>query len=83
MVYQRMAILCPLGEDAPGILSGGSTQGGSRIHTDDSIQVKYYDKLLAPLDKMAFSFTGYLGCEYGGGVSCTGKGGHPKQAFLG
>ncbi|MGC1965396.1 MAG: outer membrane beta-barrel protein [Candidatus Acidiferrales bacterium] len=56
-----------------------------RIHTDNSIEVKYYDRPdnLA-LDKMAFSLTGDAGCEYGGGVSCYGdhKGG-PKQSFLG
>jgi hypothetical protein len=39
--------------------------GRSRIHTDDSIEVKYYDKPQKFLDKMAFSFTGDLGCEYG------------------
>ncbi len=72
-----------LGEDAPGILSGGATQGRSRLHTDNSVEVKYYDRPSALLDKMAFSVTGDLGCEFGGGVSCTGKGGHPKQAFLG
>lgn len=72
-----------LGEDAPGILSGGATQGRSRIHTDDSVQYKYYDRSGSFLDKMAFTFTGDLGCEYGGGVSCTGKGHNPKQAFLG
>jgi hypothetical protein len=36
------------------------------------------------LDKMALSFTGDLGCEHGGGVSCAGdsaKG--PKQSFIG
>jgi hypothetical protein len=60
------------------------TPGRARIHTDDSVEVKYYDKPLRRLDKMAFSFTGDLGCEYGGGVSCTGdhKGG-PKQSFVG
>jgi Putative beta-barrel porin-2, OmpL-like. bbp2/Carboxypeptidase regulatory-like domain len=59
--------------------------GRSRIHTDDSIEIKYYDHEGAKgLDKMAFSFTGDLGCEYGSGVSCTGnhKGG-PKQSFIG
>jgi hypothetical protein len=59
--------------------------GRSRIHTDDSIEIKYYDHEGAKgLDKMAFSFTGDLGCEYGAGVSCTGnhKGG-PKQSFVG
>jgi hypothetical protein len=44
--------------------------GRSRIHTDDSIEIKYYDKAEKTLDKMAFSLTGDLGCEYGGGVSC-------------
>ena len=56
-----------------------------RIHTDDSVEVRYFNKPLSTgLSKAAFSFTGDLGCEYGqgGGVSCTGKGA-PKQAFLG
>src|ERR1700722_14838091 len=55
-----------------------------RIHTDDSVEVKYYDKPDHRLDKMAFSFTGDIGCEFGGGVSCDGnKAGGPKQSFLG
>jgi hypothetical protein len=55
-----------------------------RIHTDDSVEIKYYDKPRNRLDKMAFSFTGDMGCEFGGGVSCYGntKGG-PKQSFIG
>lgn len=58
--------------------------GRKRIHTDDSVEVKYYDRPEKTLDKMAFSFTGDLGCEYGGGVSCFGtKNGHPKQSFVG
>jgi Putative beta-barrel porin-2, OmpL-like. bbp2 len=36
-----------------------------RIHTDNSVEVKYYDKPGKTLDKMAFSFTGDLGCEFG------------------
>ena len=44
--------------------------GRSRLHTDDSVEVKYYDRPEKTLDKMAFSLTGDLGCEYGGGVSC-------------
>jgi hypothetical protein len=36
-----------------------------RIHTDDSIEIKYYDKPGQTLDKMAFSFTGDMGCEFG------------------
>ncbi len=59
-------------------------KGRRRIHTDNSIEVKYYDKPEKTLDKMAFSLTGDLGCEYGSGVSCHGdtKGG-PKQSFIG
>ena len=59
-------------------------QGRKRIHTDNSVEVKYYDQPDKTLDKMAFSLTGDLGCEYGAGVSCHGdtKGG-PKQSFIG
>jgi Putative beta-barrel porin-2, OmpL-like. bbp2 len=64
----------------------------TRFHTDDSIEVKYYDNPGRLLDKAAFSFTGDLGCESGGGVSCFGNtvkvvGGqrivNPKQSFVG
>ncbi len=56
-----------------------------RIHTDNSVEVKYYDHPTKNgLDKMAFSFTGDLGCEFGPtlneasgysqlGVSCLGN----------
>jgi len=54
-----------------------------RIHTDDSIQVKYYDNPGRMLDKAAFTFTADAGCEFGGGVSCRGDGVHPAQYFLG
>jgi hypothetical protein len=43
--------------------------GRSRVHADYSAQVKYYDKPKAFLDKAAFTLTGDLGCEYGGGPS--------------
>ena len=64
----------------------------TRFHTDDSIEVKYYDNPGRLLDKAAFTFTGDLGCESGGGVSCFGNtvkvvGGqrivNPKQSFVG
>jgi Putative beta-barrel porin-2, OmpL-like. bbp2 len=59
-------------------------KGRKRIHTDNSIEVKYYDKPEKTLDKMAFSLTGDLGCEYGAGVSCHGNtSGGPKQSFIG
>src|SRR5215471_577894 len=53
-----------MGEDTLG--NGNGQFGRSRIHTDNSIQVKYYDQPDHFLDKMAFSLTGDLGCEYGG-----------------
>ena len=60
------------------------TPGRRRIHTDNSIEVKYYDNPEKTLDKMAFSLTGDLGCEFGAGVSCYGdKKGGPKQSFIG
>jgi len=56
----------------------------ARIHTDNSVEMKYYDKPAKMLDKMAFSVTGDLGCEFGGGVSCHGDtAGGPKQSFVG
>ena len=36
-----------------------------RIHTDDSIEIKYYDHPDRRFDKMAFTFTGDMGCEFG------------------
>ena len=81
-----------MGEDT--LWTGTVPLGRSRIHTDDSIEIKYYDHPERFVDKMAFSLTGDLGCEYGGGVSChkneplttnasgSPKGG-PKQSFAG
>jgi len=67
-----------LGEDAL------NTPGRVRYHTDDSIQIKYYDHKEKFLDKAAFSLTGDMGCEHGGGVSCAGNSAKgPKQSFLG
>ncbi|HJZ65121.1 MAG TPA: outer membrane beta-barrel protein [Candidatus Acidoferrum sp.] len=58
--------------------------GRIRYHTDDSIQIKYYDNKEHFLDKAAFSLTGDAGCEHGGGVSCAGNSAKgPKQSFLG
>jgi hypothetical protein len=56
-----------MGEDTLG--NGDGHFGRSRIHTDDSVEVKYYDHPEKFLDKMAFSLTGDLGCEYGGSGS--------------
>jgi Putative beta-barrel porin-2, OmpL-like. bbp2 len=53
-----------MGEDMLG--AGNGQFARSRIHTDDSVEVKYYDHPEKTLDKIAFSLTGDLGCEYGG-----------------
>jgi hypothetical protein len=62
----------------------------TRYHTDNSVEVKYYDHPERFLDKMAFSLTGDAGCESGGGVNCTGNRKNAqgqvvafKQSFLG
>lgn len=73
-----------LGTDALGV------PNRSRYHTDNSIEVKYYDRPGKLLDKMAFSLTGDAGCESGGGVNCSGNSKNAagqiiayKQDFLG
>ncbi len=58
--------------------------GRTRYHSDNSIQVKYFDRPDLRVDKAAFSLTVDAACESGGGVSCFGNGaGGPKQSFLG
>jgi len=60
------------------------TPNRGRIHTDNSIEIKYYDHPERTLNKMAFTFTGDLGCEFGEGVSCHNDShGNPKQSFIG
>lgn len=55
-----------------------------RIHTDDSVQVKYYDRPGAAVSKAAFTLTVDAGCEWGGGTSCgAGSPAAPSQYFLG
>jgi hypothetical protein len=48
-----------------------------RVHTDDSVSVKYYQSEGGVLSKAAASLTVDAGCEFGGGVTCAG------QFFLG
>jgi hypothetical protein len=56
----------------------------TRLHTDDSIEVKYYDNPKNYFDKSAFTVTIDAGCETGGGVNCTGDSKTAKkQSFLG
>ena len=54
-----------------------------RIHTDDSVEVKYWENKengRGP-SKMAFSYTVDWGCQYGGGLNCTG--GPNRSEFFG
>jgi hypothetical protein len=46
----------------------------TRVHTDDSTEVRYFNRAGAKgLSKAAFSFTVDAGCQYGGGIHCTGR----------
>ncbi len=55
------------GEDDFGI------RGRTRLHTDNSFELKYYDRPDNKLNRMAFSLTADAGCESGSGVACTGS----------
>jgi Putative beta-barrel porin-2, OmpL-like. bbp2 len=67
-----------LGRDTLGV------PGRTRFHSDNSVQVKYYEDSARLVDRAAFSITADVGCENGGGVSCHGNGaGGPKQSFVG
>jgi hypothetical protein len=48
-----------------------------RMHSDDSVMVKYYDNPSGVISKAAASLTLDAGCEWGGGVDCS------SQYFLG
>jgi hypothetical protein len=74
------------GEDELGI------PGRSRIHTDDSIELRYFNKPMNKgISKMGFTITGDLGCEYGANATCmhqkpydpVTRTGGPKQTFAG
>ena len=47
--------------------------GRLRLHTDNSLEVKYYDNPKKTFDKGAFSLTLDAGCERGAGTACTGN----------
>jgi hypothetical protein len=65
-----------MGEDDAGF------PGRSRVHADYTSQYKFYDNPKKFFDKAAWTMTGDLGCEYGGGpisfatVADTGPGGY-------
>ena len=68
-------------------LVGADTLGNpdrKRLHSDNSVMVKYHDKPTGFVSKAAASITLDAGCEYGGGVSCSGGTPEsPSQYFLG
>ncbi len=73
-----------LGADTPGV------PNRKRIHTDDSVMVKYYEDQTRFISKAAASFTFDLGCEWGGyqsngtAVDCGwGNQSDPSQFFIG
>jgi hypothetical protein len=56
----------------------------TRVHEDDSLLWKYFDARDSSgsgISKMAMSLTWDIGCEYGGGVSCSR--GPNKESFVG
>ena len=57
--------------------------GRLRFHSDDSLQVRYFQNKGSLLSKGAFSITVDVGCENGDGVTCAGGSGGPMQAFAG
>jgi len=55
-----------------------------RLHTDDSIEVRYYNKHdNLGVSKMAMTLTADAGCQYGGGIQCTGAPSKNKDSFIG
>jgi hypothetical protein len=73
-----------VGQDTLGV------PGRTRYHTDDSLEIKYFEDQGNWVSKAAFSLTGDAGCEHGGSVangtsvSCyTDSKKGPKQSFLG
>lgn len=85
ILYRPNGWLSVLGNQYEGTDTLG-IPGRHRIHTDDSIQVKYYDNPARFFDKAAMTLTIDAGCEFGSnsGVSCYGGNRvKPSQYFLG
>jgi hypothetical protein len=54
----------------------------TRYHTDNSIEVRYYNNPGGSINRAAFSVTQDLGCENGGGVSGFSGDNGPRQYFI-
>ncbi|HTX24871.1 MAG TPA: TonB-dependent receptor [Steroidobacteraceae bacterium] len=70
-----------MGTDVLANTPGNPQVSTTRIHTDDSIEYKYFQGSGKGLSMAAFSLTGDAGCEHGGGVTCSS--GPQKSYFLG
>jgi hypothetical protein len=67
-----------LGTDALGV------PDRHRFHTDDSLQVKWFEHPAGYVTRLASTLTVDAGCETGGGVSCFGgNASAPSQFFIG
>lgn len=85
ILYRPVGWLSVLGNQYEGADTLG-VPGRHRIHTDDSIQIKYYDNPSNFISKAAMTLTVDAGCEFGqnSGVSCYGGNPNkPSQYFLG
>src|SRR5579871_5398204 len=76
--FKLVANQYSMGEDNLGL------PNTERIHTDDSIEVRYYSKREnLGLSKAAFSFTADAGSQYGGGLCGTCAPSKNKESFVG
>ncbi len=85
ILYRPTGWLSILGNQYEGADTLG-VPGRHRVHTDDSVQIKYYDRPGPGIDKAAMTLTIDAGCEFGAtsGVSCrNGTLAKPSQYFLG
>ncbi len=85
ILYRPNSWLSILGNQYEGADTLG-VPGRHRVHTDDSVQIKYYDNPKHLIDKAAMTVTVDAGCEFGqdSGVSCHGgTPAKPSQYFLG
>ena len=90
VLYRPTGWLSILSNDYGAGADASGLPNRTRYHTDNSVEVKYYDRPERFLDKMAFSLTGDAGCETGAGANCTSNVKNAagqiiayKQSFLG
>ena len=54
----------------------------TRFHSDNSVLIRYVNNKSSKISKAAFSLTGDIGFEKGGGVSAFGENSYPAQNFV-